>query len=280
MDIKVGEINIVKKELSTSELQHIEFRILQYIKNICESNHIQYYLVGGTALGAIRHQGFIPWDDDVDIAMLRDDYEHFCSVMEKDSSDYKLLSINNNKKYSLPLAKVIDTNTVLYQLYQKDICELGVYVDIFILDNVPQERESQNKLVKGQIVLNRLWNAAQNKDHSEDNIFKAVFKAVGRRILWIIGPRFFAKLLDKRAQKYRYSDTNMCGSLTYSTILGKSIYPKSFFSAGKKVLFENDEFIAPLLVEEYLKNDYGDYMQLPPIEKRISHHDFVAYYKK
>jgi len=268
-----------KEELSSTELQKIEFEILRYIKKVCELHNINYYLIGGTALGAIRHHGFIPWDDDIDIAMLRDDFEQFCSVMKKNNTDYKLLSLNSDKKYTLPLAKVIDTRTVLHQLHQREKRELGVYVDIFILDNIPESKSIQDKFIKRQVFIARLWEAAQSKDQPEMNHFKAILKTFGRRFLWIIGPRFFARMLDNNAKMFKNIDTKLCGSLVYSTIWGKSIYPKTYFSPGRKERFEKEDFTVPSLVEEYLKNDYGDYMQLPPVEKRVSHHNFVAYYK-
>ncbi len=271
---------MIGKELTTIELQKIENDILRFTAGICDKNGITYYLSSGTLLGAVRHGGFIPWDDDIDLYMYREDYERFSEVMKTaKNSPYKLLYYKTDKNYSLPLPKVIDTRTVLRQLHQRETSVLGVYIDIFILDNAPDDAKERDKYIKRLSFLQRVWDAAQNKDNDTGDNIKLIIKKALRRVLWVIGPRTFSIVIDKYAQKYRKAETGFCGNLTYSNNLRKAIIQKCIYGKGKKLVFEGEPYNAPERYEEYLTHYYGDYMQLPPIDKRTSAHNFEAFMK-
>lgn len=264
----------MRKPLTSPELQKIENRILIYIKEVCDREGIKYFLSGGTILGAVRHNGFIPWDDDIDLYMYRDDYNRFRSVMLKQSNGlYKLKYVDTDERYSLPLPKVIDTRTTLLQPHQRDTMSLGVFVDIFILDNVPEDERIRKAYLDKLTRLSKLWNAAQNNG-KDDRGLKKIF----RRVLWLLGPRYFAKVMDRQAQKYNSIETSLCGNMTYALNWYTAFSAKSIFGNGTLLEFEGAFYTAPEKYEDYLKKHYGDYMKFPPIEQRISKHNFVAYY--
>ena len=128
------------KIITSEELKAIQLDLLQKTADFCKENGIRYYLCGGTLLGAIRHKGYIPWDDDIDISMPRPDYDRFISMFNKPENDYQVIDMSNNKKYGLPFAKVHDTRTFVDELqYTKD--QFGVYIDIFPIDGVGEDEQ-------------------------------------------------------------------------------------------------------------------------------------------
>lgn len=130
---------MIKEITKIDELKFISYNILKFVADFCEINNIKYYLFAGTLLGAIRHEGFIPWDDDIDIAIPRDDYEKFIIEFDRNNDvNYKVLSIENSNKYYLPYAKVIDNRTLLFE-DGKESMPIGVFIDIFPLDSIPDK---------------------------------------------------------------------------------------------------------------------------------------------
>ena len=122
-----------KTKLSLKEIQKIELDILLYLDKVCRENDIKYYLSSGTLLGAIKYQGFIPWDEDIDVIFLREDYNKLIKCFENETGRYKLLSIYNSKDYYYPFAKLVDTKTTLIE-NSKPINDMGVYIDIVPMD--------------------------------------------------------------------------------------------------------------------------------------------------
>ena len=135
------------EELSENKCKELELGVLKFIRDVSEKNGLRYYLTYGTLLGAVRHKGFIPWDDDIDIFMPYEDYLRFIQIEnEKPDSRYRLVCRETNNKYTSALAKVIDTKTVLYQNYGFiENVELGLYVDIFVLNGVGDNYETAFK---------------------------------------------------------------------------------------------------------------------------------------
>ena len=185
------------EKIPSEEIKKIEISILDYIASVCEENNIGYYLAYGTLLGAIRHHGFIPWDDDIDIYMLREDYMKFIEIAKEHIHHrYKLLSIYNDDDYYYEFAKVVDSNTKLKINNVKQIKKEGVWVDIFPLDNVPKHVFFLKILINFLVVC-RILSVYIKFPHEKRNIILYPLWAISK----CIGPRFFLKMTEKLVAK-------------------------------------------------------------------------------
>lgn len=260
------------KKLDIAEIQKIGVDILQYIKTVCYDNGISMFLAYGTVLGAVRHKGFIPWDDDIDIYMFRSDYERFKQIMIRKPEDrYKLLDVQIDPDYNMPLAKVIDTSTSMDWYVAKRPYPLGVWVDIYVLDNVPDDNKELHNF---QSRLNFLQNCFFR------SFYKGNVNSLRSLLSWILfswtklfGPRYFSKRMVLLSQKYnkigtlRVAPSSFTASSREDAVLDRSIMGK-----GVELPFEGVNYLVPEHTDAYLKHFYGNYMELPPEEDRISNH--------
>lgn len=260
-------------DLELKKLQAIELAMLKECIRICDKHNIRYFLLGGSALGAVRHSGFIPWDDDIDIGMPRPDYEKFLSLSQKEfNADLFLQTHETDPSYPMSYAKIRNSKTTFIQsivahLYMNH----GVYIDIFPLDGYPRNK------VLGKIHM-------------------LVFKTYRASILHKLGVKhrllithilvsayaafFSQRCLREKAEKlmkknsYDNSDVIINWGGTWGM---KEAVPKSFFGEGRRTAFEEITVTIPDNYDGYLSSLYGDYMTPPPIEKRISQHftDFI-----
>lgn len=251
--------------------------VLQAIDEFCSEHNIRYSMACGTFLGAIRHKGYIPWDDDIDIYVPREDFirliEDFPSLYK---GRYKIISIERYSKWSHPYAKAYDSLTEMKEnsAINEDI---GVNIDIFPVDEVPigKQWEKYDKKRRKNIFLFSLKFVRLNHDRSlKKNIFLLLFKTL---TFWFPVHRW-AKSINKKVQRFNglgYDHYFEC----CAGLLQKRPFRKTLFDNLKSYQFEDREFMGFENYDEYLKNAYGDYMQLPPEDKRVSHHSFSAYWK-
>lgn len=268
------------KKIEIDEQKKIQLNMLKYIKSICEENSITYFLGGGTLLGAIRHKGYIPWDDDIDIMLPRKDYNKLKNVFnDLKNEEYKLLSYENCDSYYYPFAKIVNTKTKLIEYNQEEIEELGIYIDIFPIDEIPDEEKERKKVFKKFVFYNRLLKCYKHKDFSY--LSKSKISIFVKQILKSIINIFKLKNnilnnIDKICTKYTNTNTVACITGVY---FEKEIMPKSYISDYVMVEFEGEEFKAPIGYDEYLTKHYGDYMKLPPKEKQVSNHNTKVFWR-
>ena len=254
--------------LSIDEVREIQIEMLEYLEKKCIENNLRYYLAYGTLLGAVRHQGYIPWDDDIDVLIPRVDYEIFLKVMEKDTHSYiKAVHLDNCKHYLGPYAMLINTNTGMsHDIVRKEyIDNLGVYIDIFPMDGRPEGKELSEMLKKHKRlkILNSLL---VYKNPGSSSIFKSLQKKIGIPILRLYGQRRICKKIEKLSMKYEYETSKFVGEPWGPEL--RWIMKKSWFGEGNRLSFEGKEFVVPERYEKFLENGYGDYMKLPPGEER------------
>lgn len=264
-------------EITQEQIKDIANGILKYIKQVCQQNNITFFLAYGTALGAVRHAGFIPWDDDIDIFMTRENYDKFASVVnEQPNSNYRLLYLDE-PKYTLPLAKVIDKRTVLHQDRQREFIPLGIYVDVFIIDNIPDAPKARSSYYKNLDFLLRYWNIFQYKREYPK---KGVGNKLKRMVYDRINPRWFSVAIDKLAKKYNSKFTQQVGVMTYPGINRQvNCFPRKWIESVTTVSFEGEEYPVFGDIDEFLTQLYGDWRSFPPIEKRVSHHAYRAHFQ-
>lgn len=260
------------KTINLEELKEIQLNILDYVTSFCIKNDIKYFLSYGTLIGAIRHNGYIPWDDDIDICMPRPDYKKFITLFKEQDSYYKVLEHNINKKYKLPFAKVHDTRTLIDEFLYTETC-YGIYIDIFPIDSISKKAQ-----IKTNIILNHFLNTKKAKICLHRSLFNNVKIIIGKIILYPISTNCILNLIDKNATKIKYNSSEYVANIAipYGTC---EIMHKDIIETTVLHQFEDKLYMIPKKYSVYLENIYGDYMQLPPLEKRKSHHSFIAWWK-
>ncbi len=251
-----------------AKLKQIELEILKTFISICEKNHIKYFLLGGSCLGAVRHKGFIPWDDDIDVGLFREDYEKFLKVAQAELPEkYFLQNRDTDEKYILNFAKIRNSETTFIEksLSNFDINH-GLYMDIFPLDGVP-EGKIKEKIFESKM---KFLTAFVGKCFVDANENVSLATRVIRRIPFLKVETAVKKLAEMH-QRYNAETSvkiaNYCGAWG-----AKEIVPKEYFGDGVIGEFEGLPVRIPQDYDKYLESLYGDYMTPPPPEKRVGHH--------
>ena len=263
----------MKEIHSIEEMQSKQISIMKLIHEFCVKTDIHYSLAYGSLIGAIRHQGFIPWDDDIDICMLRNDYDRFLEEFpEWGEKNGLFLACSTNKAHYYPhtLAKVCDSNTVLVEKMLKVNPELGIYVDVFCLDGIPNNTIKKWMYIKFGRVLKRLF-VASNIDTSSGSFllhYDRTKRVIIKLFNWL-NPNSVFKVLEKHSKKYKGVNTIEIMNLETSKPI---VYKREWFDTLVLHKFEDEMFYIPVNYDPILRVEYGDYMQLPPEEKRIPHH--------
>ena len=250
------------------DVRIIQLKILEIIKHIdllCRENNITYFIMGGTALGAVRHSGFIPWDDDLDIFMTPCQYERFKSVFENDKSDkYTIQEWKTTENY-LEYAKVrMNGTTFIEECFRerKDLHQ-GIYVDIMILHKVPNNRFIQKKIYFYSKFVT-LYGLSQRNWKP-----KTKGQAFVLKLLKILPKKIMARIAYKNIYKYDslIADYKWCYWITPAKFKN-GLFDKSFFIDPVDIRFEDTKLLGSAHIKEYLAYRYGDYMKLPSEEQR------------
>lgn len=274
----------MKKIYTLDEVHEILFDILCRFDAICTKYSLRYTLGGGTLLGAYRSRDFIPWDDDCDILMPRDDYDKFLSLKDDiflENNGYDLISWHSNKLYVFPFAKFYRNDTYFIDTGYKPVT-CGLYIDIFPIDGAPTDPKNRRKLYNKIHFLNSCsgittWKITKGLSFFKRNLI--LLETFFPRIFYKSLRRFFPPRAEAVARKYSIDSTKFCGCLVWGYGWKKEIMPKEvFFPFDKKILFHGKLFSCLSQPEIYLKNIYGeDFMTPPPKEKQVCH-ELEAFY--
>lgn len=263
------------------QLHKHELEIMDEFVKICNKYNLTYFLYGGTLLGAVRHKGFIPWDDDLDLAMPRKDYEKFIEVAKNElNSKFELDNYHTNKLCYLNFSKIRNKNTILVQDFQKDNYEgpKGIWIDIFPLDNAKKE---EGKLQSLRIIFIK---AMRSIAHYKSNIYlgnnKIKLKKVLGKIFGIIPLNTLLSIQDTLMKKNAKKETEYFISIASQYNYKKQTMKKDIFIPAKELEFEGRKYKVPNNYTYFLERIYGDYMKLPPKEKRITHNPVEIKFEK
>ncbi len=270
--------------LTLQELQQVELSIMQAFHEFCEKHGLRYYLGGGTAIGAVRHQGFIPWDDDIDICMPRPDYEKFLSLC----SDGKLTdtyALNNRRlDPSCPFAitRIYDTRTEVTFSNFRLPYTIGCWIDIFCLDGVssdPRQQEKQFKKMRTVMdltitCLTKFGGKRRSKLHTvlQYGLLPAL------PFIRLVGAKRYLDQNEKLCRMYDYDDSEYVAVIAGRAGMGE-IMKKADMDPAILTPFEDKEFYLMKNYHQYLTGLYGDYMKLPPESERVSRHEINVYWK-
>lgn len=260
-----------------NDLQKCQFEILKEFIRVCEENNLQYYLIGGTCLGAVRHQGFIPWDDDIDVALPRDDYEKFIKLQSQFPSYYFLQNYKTDPRFVYNYTKIRDSRTTYIENFFRTVNQNhGVWIDVFPLDGMSYKIKPACKF-KGQVY--RIWRnvwlmypRCLLRKVRVKTFFKDILCNFVAILFWPSNIFHWRnKYIDSKIKKIPYKEAALVGNILGTNPKKEAMDPNIFLE-GSTLKFEGMDVKVPKDYDKYLSNLYGDYMKLPPIEKQVGHH--------
>ncbi len=271
------------REITLAEQKQMMLEMMKDFDAFCNAHGLRYFLTGGSMLGAVRHKGFIPWDDDIDVGLPRKDYEKLIRIYneERTNPDYELISILQNEDLYIPFAKIIHNKTVMQEAVDSDI-KIGVFLDVFPLDFVGDTPEEARDLFKKTIALRRKIDVQKWKIIRERawyrNVIIFIIKALSpkgrlKKLIWE---------LDETCRKYEDKDyTKYCGFIVAANRGEKEILESEWFREFITVPFEDLAFRIPKDHAKILSKFYGDtYMTPPKDAAQKTHHSYKVYYKE
>ena len=263
------------RELTIAELKEKQMQIMDYVDSFCRKNNIQYTLAFGTLLGAERHGGYIPWDDDIDIQLVRSEYNRFTELWNKNKSEhpFELINIESGNNMGYPFGKIHDPKTVTYV---ENLERTGVFIDVFPMDYVLNEKDFKVRHEK----------------------IRDLYKKRDACFTWMVTEKanlpFWKKIMPYlRKPRMSYEDIAISISelakqvvnktdFIYDLVIGvysKAIIPSSVFGEFKDIKFEDRIYRSVKDTETYLTKTYGDWRTPPPPEKQVTHHGFKAFWR-
>lgn len=245
-----------------------------FVDKLCKEYNLRYSLAGGTLIGAIRHKGFIPWDDDIDIFMPRPDFDKFIDVFNEINSSIYIISSPYDKNNFLAgnFLQIYNKNTFLKLISDKYDIKLGAYIDIFPIDGLPNNldhaKKHYSKYKLYRKILHVISEYRYRKDSAFKNLLSKVFNPLGNSAL---------ESLVRYYYKYDFNSSKYCALLEPGNRLESNLLETDFFNNLIEVPFEDKKFLAFADYDVYLKRYYGDYMKFPPVEERQRPHNFELY---
>lgn len=267
-------------ENHNKKLQNKILEIFKIFKKICDENGLKYYAVGGTCIGAIRHKGFIPWDDDLDVAMPIDDYEKFRMISKKClPRKYKVIDYINNDNYFFNFIKIEDITTTFVEPGEMNNLSRykGVYIDIMPIGGI-NKNIIKARIFKYKYYINSKYNKNIRLKYKDKKTIKGKIFWILSRIKFLFKSKdYYSKKYDELCKKYKISEKNDI-LFPWRIPLRKpysNVFDYNDFKETCEVPFEDTTIAVPIGYDNYLKKDFGDYMKLPPESKRICHNPAI-----
>lgn len=269
-----------RKITGMDELHGYTLRLLKFVDGVCREHGLTYFLSGGSALGAVRDRGFIPWDDDADIMFPRRDYERFLEIMaqreaEGKNSIYKCGSIHNRKDWSFPFARVWDSTTRI-EYRNLNEAPTGVFVDIYPMDGLPDSM-LRTKLYYIRIRLLFFFLLCRIRRGFKPGEGRIALKKLLALLLKPVKPRSICARIDRLARRRDFNKSNYVGCTVLSHYMARERFERRHFEKMALLPFEDAQLPVPNGFDAYLGALYGDYMTPPPERMRVDGHLIEVY---
>ena len=264
------------REVTFEESREILLSIMDDIDSFCRKNNIKYSITSGTLIGAIRHKGFIPWDDDLDIMMEREQYDKFVSSYRSDK--YQLLCVNNSSDWADLYFRVVDNRTTIKWKNCAGYSH-GLWVACLPFDHIPSEKKQFECLKKkADRYFSLFWKIKKSSWIENGSLLRNIIKYVLRCFYKLLPTTFVGVSMENTIRKYSKLPSEKIGSVSWwwKRIL---LFPTNTFDKYIDVDFEGRKYMAIKEYDSYMREIYGDYMQLPPEKDRVPQHGFTAYWK-
>lgn len=269
------------RKATFEEYKQTVLELLKHIHKVCEENNIRYTIAYGTLLGAVRHQGFIPWDDDVDICIPREDYDRFVKAFTSLDGRYYVLDSKSSPNYYNQMSRACDSSMLLKLHDVENIENLGAFVDVFILDKWPEDPDERAKIRKEYLIAQQnVRNALPWKILRTMRFKKKIKTLLQFRLRYT--NRYKVGLQKRKDERdailVRYNNQNT-GYRTAISVSCKWVMREENIDKRILLSFEDTKVYAFANYDDLLTQHFGDYMKLPPEEKRVSKHHFVPYWR-
>ena len=260
------------RKLSLREVQLMQLELMRIVDEFCLKNNIRYYLIAGSCLGAIRHGGFIPWDDDIDIALMRDDYDRFIDLFGR-SCEHGKYSIQNyftDSHFVPALSRICIEGTYMDIPSERHLKNRkNTYIDIFPLDNVPDDLKNRKRQKNSLKIIDFLMNLKQYHVY-RGTLSERLIKRIVSLMLTVLPLKFLQRVRYRIMTEYSSVETSCVCSTTSKYGYDKQIIDRAVYGEPVRTMFDGIEVNIPRQTETYLRILYGsNYMQLPPEEKRV-----------
>ena len=254
--------------LDVKEIQAMQLELMKKLHAYLTEKGIPYYMIAGSALGALRHGGFIPWDDDIDIAMFRSDYEKFLNICDDFDRTYDIVNYRNREHCDFCLTRIYFPNTkIVNQSIENTRLDKRMYFDIFPLDNAPEDAAARSALEHSILDLKRKIYLADVRDYN--NTAAVIFLKKMRALLYTSRRQKLLARCDELMQSYDKCRTTCVCSMCSQYSFERQTMPRAYYGKPTLRCFEDTEFFLPEQAERYLEHLYGaDYAELPPESKR------------
>ncbi|MBP5260569.1 MAG: LicD family protein [Clostridiales bacterium] len=268
------------KELSIEDIHECTLDLIVKLDKLCSEIGVKYYVMYGSLIGAIRHKGFIPWDDDFDVIMMRPDYDRFvayCREHQAELMPLKLLNKDTTDNYPYNISRFSDTS---YRMEKEGVSdtEMGLFIDVYVFDGIGNDPQAAvKKLARKKKIYNLCTYFSYYKVKDATN--KGFAYQITKNILFLYAknksPYVFFKKFDKLAGLYDYDSSEYIGEIVWDSYI--TPFRKEWFADTVRVPFESIEVPVPVGYDQVLHAEYGDYMQLPPEDKRVPSHFYKLY---
>ncbi len=259
----------MKRITDIQELRGLQMGILDHVHHFCEQHELTYFLSSGTLIGAVRHKGYIPWDDDIDIYMPRHDYERFLQTYCDPEGTFRAIDPKREPHYYYTFAKVVDLRTRMVEK-ETEGYEIGVYMDIFPIDYVTDNLGRRERVFR----LKKLLYKIRRCKISKSNPLQSCLAYWCYRFLPISAHYIFRLI---QALIVLEEPTRTVCNMTEAGPTIKGCFPAEDIASSVNIEFEGRTYKTMVGYKDYLERTYGDYMTLPPVEQRVTHH-FEAYW--